>query len=69
MLAPLTEIPPKKVKLKCAKIEQDAFDEIKRIVARDNLLNYPGFNEQLKIHNDARNFQLRAVIIRKSTQK
>ena len=34
-----------KVKFEWTKIEQDAFDEVKRIVARNNLLTYPYFNE------------------------
>ena len=44
-------------------MEQDAFDEIKRIVARDTLLTYPDFNEAFKIHTDASAFQLGAVMI------
>ena len=47
-LATLTKINPNKKKFKRTKVEQDDFDEIKRILARDNLLNYPGFNETLK---------------------
>ena len=47
------------------KIEQDAFDEIKRIVDRDNLLIYLDFNENFKINTDARNFKLGAVILQK----
>ena len=31
-------------------------------MVRDNLLPYPDFNEESKIHTDARNFQLGAVI-------
>ena len=33
------------------------------IVVRDVLLVYPDFNEESKIHTDARKFQLGAVII------
>ena len=47
------------------KIEQDAFDEIKRIVDRTTLLTYPGFNENFKIYTDASNLQLGAVILQK----
>ena len=53
---------PNKIKFKWTKIKQDAFDKIKRTVTRDNLLIYPYFNETFKIHTDARNFQLGAVI-------
>ena len=58
MLAPLTNITSTKVKFKWIKIEQDAFDEINRIVDRNTLLNYPDFNEEYKIHTDAIKFQL-----------
>ena len=46
------------MKFKWTKIEQDAFDEIKGIVARNTLLSYPDFNEEFKIHTDASYFQL-----------
>ena len=65
MLAPLTKITSNKRKFKWTKIEQDAFDEIKWIVARDNFLTYPYFNETFKIHNNASAFQLAAVISQK----
>ena len=45
MFAPLTIITSNKVKFEWTKKEQDEFDEIKRIVARDNLLTYPNFNK------------------------
>ena len=65
MLAPLTNITSSKVRFKCTKIKQDAFDKIKRIVARDTLLDYPDFNEEFKIHTNASNLQLRAFISKK----
>ena len=46
-------------------MEQDAFNEIKRIVAHDNLLTCPDFNETFKIHTNASKFQLGAVISHK----
>ena len=46
-------------------IKKYAFDEIKWIVERDNLLGYTNFNEEFKTHTDARNFQLGAVISNK----
>ena len=48
MLVLLTKIIPSKVKFKQTKIKQDAFDEIKRIVARNTLIAYPYFNEEFK---------------------
>ena len=47
------------------KLEQDAFYEIKRIVACNTLLTYLDFNEKIKIHTDASGFQLGAVISQK----
>ena len=51
------------MKFKWNEIEQDAFEQIKRIVARDTLLTYPDYHEVFKIHINARKFQLEAVII------
>ena len=50
------------MKFKWTKIKQYYFEEIKQIVARDNLLDYPDFNEEFKIHSNASNFQLVPVI-------
>ena len=47
------------------KVEQYAFNEIKRTVDRDNLLTYLDFNENFKLHTDASVFQLGAVINQK----
>ena len=57
-LAPLTKLTFVKGKYKWGKSEQDYFDKIKRIVARDTLSNYQDFNETFKNHTDARAFQL-----------
>ena len=65
MLAPLTKLTSVKRKFKCTEVEQDDFDKIKRIVAHDNLLTYPDFNETFKINTDASAFQLGAVISQK----
>ena len=62
MLAHLTNITSRKVKFKWTKIEQDAFEEIERIVGCNNLLAYTYFNEEFRIHTDASNFQLVEVI-------
>ena len=61
-LTPLTILTSIKRIFKWTQVEQDAFDETKRIVAHDNLLTYPDFNETLKMHTDASAFQLGAVI-------
>ena len=64
-LAPLDKITSNKVKFKWTKIEQDDFDKIKWIVSRDTLLPFAGYNEEFKIHTNAINFQLVAVISQK----
>ena len=55
-LAPLTNITSSKVKFKWTKIEQDAFKEIKWILACNTLLDYPDFNKEFKIHSNASDF-------------
>ena len=44
-LLPLTNITSSKVKFKWTQVEQDDFEEIKWIVACNNLLDYPDINE------------------------
>ena len=53
----LTKLTSYKRNFKWKKVKGYAFDKIKRIVARDNLLAYPDFNETFKIHTDASSFQ------------
>ena len=48
----LTQITPSKVTFKWTKIEQDAFDVIKRTLAWDTLLTFPDFNGEFEIHTN-----------------
>ena len=64
-LVSLTKLTSINRNFKWTKGEQDTFDKIKRIVARNTLLTYLYFNETFKIHTDASAFQLGAVIIQK----
>ena len=64
-LPSLTRIMSNKSKFEWAEVEQDSFDKINRIVARNTLLNYPGFNEIFKINTDANKLQLGVVINQK----
>ena len=64
-LLPLTKLKYIKRNFKWTKVEQDAFEKIKRIVIRDNLLTYPDFNETFRIHTDASAFQLGSFISQK----
>ena len=64
-LAPLTRLMYIKWKFKLTKVEPNFFDKIKRIMARDTLLTFPGFNETFKINTNDTAFQLGAVIVQK----
>ena len=64
-LAPLTKVTSNKRKFKGTKIKQDTFNEIKWIVAHDNLSTYPYFDGWFKIHIADIYFQLGAVISQK----
>ena len=57
-LAPLTSLTYIKRRFKWTHVKQDVFDEIKWIVASNNLLTCPDFNEAFKIRTDASAFQL-----------
>ena len=62
-LVPLTKLTPIKVNFKWAKIKQEAFEEIKRIVAHNISLAFPDFNVEFIIHTYAIRFQLGTVIV------
>ena len=63
MLVPLTILLSIKRKFKYTQVKKDAFDIIKEIVARNTLLTYQDFNKKIKIHTNARTFQLVAFFI------
>ena len=64
-LATLTKLTSINRKFIWTKVEQYAFDIIKRIVAHDTLSTYPYFNETFQIHTDASAFQLGVFISQK----
>ena len=64
-LAPLPKITSNERKFKWNKLKQNDFNETKQIVARDNLMNNPYFNEIFKTYTNAINLQSGAVIIQK----
>ena len=64
-LAHLTILTSIKRKFKWMKVKKDSFGKIKRTVARNTLLNYPGFSETFKIHINASAFQFGAIISQK----
>ena len=62
VLAPLASLTSKTTKWKWEAEQQQAFDEMKRIISKETLLAYPDFNEEFVIHTDASHTQLGAVI-------
>ncbi len=62
ILAPLTALTSLNVKWQWTNKEQDAFDTMKRIMARETILAYPNFDKPFEIHTDASAYQLGAVI-------
>jgi hypothetical protein len=62
MLTPLTRLQGQGVKFKWMNVEQTAFDNTKKIMAKETLLTYPDFNKTFHIHTDASKYQLGAVI-------
>lgn len=61
-IAPLTELTSDKVKFKWGPVQQEAFNNVKKIIARETLLAYPDFNKPFEVHTDASHLQLGAVI-------
>ena len=66
LLHPFTAIRSHKVKFKWDDLEQKAFDDIKRDVSQDTLLEYPDFNRRFDIHIYAGDYQLVEIIIQNS---
>jgi hypothetical protein len=61
-LSPLTELTKKGQKFLWGPAQQKAFEEIKRKLAREILLQFPDFNEPFIIHTDASKNQIGGVI-------
>jgi hypothetical protein len=61
LLAPLASLTSKTMKWQWTEIHQQAFDAVKKSIARETLLAYPNFEEELIIHTDASHLQFGAV--------
>ena len=61
-LAPLSSLTSKSIKWKWKEEHTEAFEKMKKIVAREVMLAYPDFNKEFHIHTDASKTQLGAVI-------
>ena len=62
ILAPLAALTSKTVKWKWTEVEDTAFENMKKVIAKETLLAYPDFNKPFVIHTDASHTQLGAVI-------
>jgi RNase H-like domain found in reverse transcriptase len=62
LVAPLTALTSVKTKWQWTATQQDAFDAIKQLVAKETLLSYPDFIQLFHIHTDASKYQLCACI-------
>ena len=62
ILAPLTDlVGVGKKKLKWTEIHQKALEDIKKVMAKETILNYLKFNDEFEIHTDASDRQLGAA--------
>ena len=62
ILAPLTKITSPKVKFLWGKEQEEAFQKMKKVMAKETLLAFPNFSKEFTIHTDASKLQLGAVI-------
>ena len=62
ILAPLTALTSTAVKWEWTDEHQRAFENMKRVMARETILAYPDFNQPFEIHTDASKTQLGACI-------
>ena len=62
LLAPLSAMTSTKAKWVWTKEHQEAFDNMKLLIAKETLLTYPNFNKTFEIHTDASKVQLGACI-------
>ena len=63
VLSPLTRLTGDKVKWQWGNEEQSAFDEMKKVISKEALLAFPGFNKEFHVYTDASDYQLGAVIM------
>jgi hypothetical protein len=62
LLAPLSSMTSAKVKWKWTPECQEAFDQMKAIMAKETLVTIPDFTKEFEIHTDASKLQLGACI-------
>jgi hypothetical protein len=62
ILVPLTEVTSTKKPWKWSTEQQNAFDTMKKVMARETILAYPNFKIPFEIHTDASAYQFGACI-------
>ena len=62
-LAPLTALVSKQAKWRWGKEQQKAFDDMKKTIGKETLLNFPDLNKTFHIYTDTSDYQLSAVIM------
>ena len=63
LLSPLTPLVGKKTKWSWGPEQQEAFDEIKKVISKETLLAFPDFTKEFHIYTDASDYQLGSVIM------
>ena len=66
ILAPLSSMTSTKVRWKWTEEHQQAFEEKKKVIAKETLLAFPDFTKPFEIHTDASKIQLGACISEES---
>ena len=62
LLTPLSGLVSKNVPWKWTEEQQQAFNEVKKVISKETLLTFPDFNKEFHIFTDASDFQLGSVI-------
>ena len=63
LLEPLTRLTSTKGQFKWTEEQQKAFDELKKIVARETMLYFPDYSKPFDLYTDASDLQLGAVVM------
>ena len=63
LLAPLMGLVGSTAKFIWGEEQQEAFNEMKRVIGKETLLTFPDFNKEFHIYTDASDYQLGAVIM------
>ena len=62
MLAPLSKLTNSNVKFAWKADQQKAFEEIKKVIAKEVMLSFPDWSKPFEIYVDASDYQLGAVL-------